>query len=351
MSSTPFRQDALFQLNLLIWLSWPARAGVYPLFHDHGFALYRLSQEIAVPVAARLAAGSAAPPIPMGRAASADLLLRHEARRQFIALECKVSSFGPVSSTAGQATAMLVCAGPHLAATLGITPPAPWRVVPTYAVTYDQQEAMALTLDALAGDLTRAGVATCPDPATAFGIEVADDGVYLHFAAPARLPFPTPTSVKVLEREPGEDPRPLYVIPLDPGVNLSDSYGRRMLESLVRRAFLGLLGRELGRGALTVDWDALMTAAIAVWPLWRDRGKANLRQQCKTYVRRRMRPLERLGVTFAETPSGFVIGDVDQATAEKVLRDLATPAPRQERVRLEEGGQMTIDDLPEEDDA
>lgn len=123
------------------------------------------------------------------------------------------------------------------------------------------------------------------------------------------------------------------------------------MESLVRRAFLGLLGRELGRGALTVDWDALMTAAIAVWPLWRDRGKANLRQQCKTYVRRRMRPLERLGVTFAETPSGFVIGDVDQATAEKVLRDLATPAPRQERVRLEEGGQMTIDDLPEEDDA
>ena len=35
MASAPFLQDALFQLNLLIWLSWPSRPGVYPLFRLH----------------------------------------------------------------------------------------------------------------------------------------------------------------------------------------------------------------------------------------------------------------------------------------------------------------------------
>src|SRR5215213_3763670 len=100
MASVPFRQDALFQLNLLIWLSWPARPGVYPLFRDHGFELYRLSQEVDVPVAARLAAASATPPIPVSQRVSADLLLRHQARQRLITLECKVSSFGPDSSTA-----------------------------------------------------------------------------------------------------------------------------------------------------------------------------------------------------------------------------------------------------------
>lgn len=345
-----FEQTPLFQLNLLVWLSWPSAPVVYPVFQAEGFVLDRVGQQITVPLAARLAATRAVPPVAMNQAISPDLLLRHPDRPTLISLECKVDSFGVASSAARQAAGLLACPGPHVAAELGLMEPLRWRVFPLYAVAHPQQNPMAYTLDELRRLLDQASVDAGPDPATALGIEVAADGVYLHFAAPERLPFAVDTAVKVMDLAPGDDPRPLYVIPLDPSIDAADPYGRRALEERVRAAVVATLGARLGRGPATVAWDDLMRLAIPVWSLWRDRGRRRVLQQCKAYVRERLRELAPLGVTFEESQDGFTITEVSPEVAEQVLRRLQTPAAGQRALRLDEPGQMVIGDEPMDDE-
>jgi hypothetical protein len=348
MPEAGFAQTPLFQLNLLIWLSWPSRPVLEPVFHANGFALFRLGQTVAVPLTARLGARGADPSRAIGEAVSPDLLLRHRERPALITLECKVHSFGPASSAAGQATGLLACTGPHIASTLGLEPPHGWRAFPLYAVSHPEQAAMATTLATLAGELARAGVTIAPDPATALGIDVTADGVYLRFAAPARLPFPMADDVKVLDLAPGEDPRPLYVIPIDPAVDLTDDYGRRALEQRLRAAFVATVGARIGRGPVRVGWDELMTAAIPVWPLWRGRGR-RLLQGCRAYVRGRLRDLAALGATWDASPAGFTIADVPPELADRIRRALQTPAHTQPPVRMDQPDQLTIDDALEGD--
>lgn len=343
MADGAFEQTPLFQLNLLIWLSWPSGPVLNPIFHANGFALYRLGQTIAVPLAARLGAQGANPPLAVGEAVSPDLLLRHRDRAALIALECKKGSFSPASTAAGQAAGMLACTGPHIATTLGLDPPADWRASPLYAVSHPHQAAMAETLETLARDLTRAGVITCLDPATALGIDVAADGVYLRFVAPERLLFPVTVDVKVMELASGEDPRPLYVIPIDPTVDLTDDYGRQALEQRLRSAFVATVGARIGSGSVSVGWDELMTAAIPVWPLWHGKGR-RLLQGCKSYVRRRLRELAALGATWDQSPTGFTVADVTPDVADRIRRALQTPAQSQPPARLDRSEQMTIDD-------
>src|SRR5438045_3752304 len=115
MPDGAFEQTPLFQLNLLIWLSWSSRPVMYPFFWSNGFVLFRLGQMIATPLAARQGAREASPPLAMGEAASPDLLLRQQDRAALITLECKKGSFGPTSKAAGQAAALLSCTGPHIA--------------------------------------------------------------------------------------------------------------------------------------------------------------------------------------------------------------------------------------------
>lgn len=350
MAANAFEQTPLFQLNLMIWLSWPSHLA-NPIFHANGFVLHRLAQPIRPPVAARMRAAAVTPPLTLADPPSADLLLCHHGRAAMIQIECKVSAFSPAATQAKQARALLVCDGPHIAGEIGLPTPTSWRAHTLYAVRHPQEVTMADTLGALARTLRAAGIVTTPDPPTSLGIDVVADGVYLTFAAPAAMPFAVGPRERVMDLEPSQDPYPLYVVPLDPDIDLRDLYGRRVLEERLRVALVGSIGRQLSRGAVSITWDDLMREAIPVWQIWNAVSRRTLVRQFRPHVQATLRELNRLGARYEESPGGFAIPELKPDVASRIRRYLLSPAYGRGEIRLEQAAQLTIDEQPPEDGA
>jgi len=280
----PVEQIPLFQLNLMIWLSFPMRAGKYhPVFRANGYELYSIAPPIPLSIFVVARAGAADPPLDMVTRPAPELVLRHGAGRRLLTLECKASSFGPDTTQARQAMGLISSSGPHLSGIFGLEAPDGWTADVLFAVSHPQQTDMDSCLEVLTQRLQDARIEATPS--TSCGIELRCDGVYLRFARPERVPFPVPNELRVVTLEPGEDPRPLYVIPLDPSINARDEYGRRVVEERVRTALAYLIGSRLAQEEFAITWDELMTAAIEVWPLWRDRDATRyLSERVRRYV-------------------------------------------------------------------
>ena len=217
-------QTPLFQLNLMIWLTWPAPPGgiVRPIFREAGFALRGIGPTFEMPLETRARAGAA--DIPFKERPGPDLLLEHHQRRLFLAIECKVSSFGPdvppghKKHQARQAAALLSATGLYLADYFGLPAPADWWAYLLYAVSGSQEAAMQTTLRCLNTRLQTARVD--PTPAGALGIHIRDDGVYLKPALKASVPVtalqaPPPDGVRVIGI--GEQRRPTFALPASLG--------------------------------------------------------------------------------------------------------------------------------------
>jgi hypothetical protein len=342
-------QDPLFQLNLMIWLSWPSPV-VSPMFYDNGYELYLIAPSLPVPVPAQITARSATPPLRMVGSPRPDLLLRHREHTKLITLECKASSFSANTDQAYQATALLVCTGEHVATVLGLGTPTDWRNHTIYAVAHPQQTAMPSTLQELLDALDSLGVERCPDLPTSLGIEVAADGVYLNFADTGKIPFPVADRVKVKEVIPGEDPRPLYVIPVDPSIGTPDQYSRDVLVERIRLALAAAIGSRADSPPIVVRWDELMAIAIPVWDHWRDEGaKSNLRQQVKRYVRRVLETLRKrnpnITVEYPRDGSCFILDNIEPEAAKSIKDYFASTAYRKGGIDLGSAAQLGFDDL------
>ncbi|MDP9371494.1 MAG: hypothetical protein M3Q65_03365 [Chloroflexota bacterium] len=160
------------------------------------------------------------------------------------------------------------------------------------------------------------------------------------------MPIAVGPRERVMDLEPGQDPYPLYVVPLDPDIDLRDPYGRRVLEERLRVALVGSIGRQLSRGAVSVTWDDLMREAIPVWQIWNAESRRTLVRQFRPHVRATLRELNRLGARYEESPGGFAIPEVKPDIASKIRRYLLSPAYGRGEIRLEQAAQLTIDEQP-----
>jgi hypothetical protein len=151
----------------------------------------------------------------------------------------------------------------------------------------------------------------------------------------------------------GEDPRPLYLIPLDPSIDAQDDYGRRVVQERLRAAFASVVASRLHLGGFAITWDELMTEAIQVWPLWKDRNaNRNLLSQTKNYVRKILAEIGRLGVTAEPTPAGFAVTRIDVASAQRIRKYLVGTAYRRGELDLwQEGVQLGFEEVGEWDRA
>jgi len=113
MNETLFAPTPLFQLNLMLFLSWPAPPSfVEPIFWREGFELRSIAPSIGVPLEALARAQTAN--LPIQPTASPELVLEQNSQQQLLLIECKSSSFSPASSTSQQSRALLACTGPYL---------------------------------------------------------------------------------------------------------------------------------------------------------------------------------------------------------------------------------------------
>ncbi len=319
MPDLPVEQNPLFQLNLMIWLSFPMRAGkYYPVFRTNGYELYRIASPIPLSIAVVARATTAVPPLDMVGRPSPELVLRKEDGWRLLTVECKTSSFGPDTTQARQAMGLISSSGPHISSAFGLDNPERWAADMLFAVTHPQQADMESCLEVLSRRLEEARIE--PTPSTSCGIEQRSDGVYLYFARPERVPFSVPYELRVVTLEPGEDPRPLYLIPLDPSINAQDEYGQRVVEERVRTALAYLIGSRLAQEQFAVTWDELMTAAIEVWPLWRDRDATRyVSERVRRYVERVLKDIAESSTAGVQvSPVGFELKGVHPAVAARI---------------------------------
>jgi hypothetical protein len=347
----PFEQTPLFQLNLMIWLSWPAVSkNVIPIFYQDGYRLYRIGPSITVSPAHR--PRFATLPMPVKRSAAPDLLLRNAKSQTLMPLECKVSSFGPDTEQAGQASGLLSLTGQYLADYFGLPQADDWSAFLLYALCDGQQDRMCDTLEELSAHLQRLEIDVVPSGS--IGIQVTDTGVYLRPEPRSVIPVPSlrhqlEHAVLVMELEPGDDPYPLYVIPLDPSVDAHDEHGHRVLEERVRSALTSLIGSRLDAPKLEITLDEVLRVAIEVWDIWDETmAKQGLRNSIKVYLRTTLQVLRKAGLRVNVVHNRVTIVGITPARAKTIRKFLKSVAWRKGEVDLRsEAVQMDFSDLAE----
>lgn len=337
-------QTPLFQLNLMIWLTWPARpAGIVrPVFREDGFTLRGIGLTFELPLEIRARAGAGN--VPFKERPGPDLLLDHRQRRLLLPIECKVSSFGPdvppksKKHQARQAAALLSATGPYLADYLGLPVPMDWWAYVLYAVSGNQETTMQTTLEHLNTQLQSAHIE--PTSAGALGIYIRDDGIYLTPAPGASVPVTAlqaaPSGgVRVMELEEDEDPRPLYLLPWDPSIGPADEYERRVLEERVRVALTSLIGSRLDASTFEVSLDEILQAAVEVWEIWHDpKATAGFRNAVRRYVRQVLAQLRKMDVDIQVHQNTFTFVQVTPQVARTVRRYLISAAFRRGEIDL-----------------
>ncbi len=266
----PLERDSLFQLNLLIWASLPQPPGapVTPAVHNAGYVLWALEQPLDAGLAelARLrASGPQINPNP-----TADGVLRELRSDTYVLIECKPGSFDVGSGRAPQARG-LIAAGGNAASRLGLGRTASAEAC--YLVPLDEAPSMDATLVALAGEVAGQGFTACSTGS--LGVAVKPDGAYLGLTSQplgaARLPRLLIPDERVVQVPPGQDPRPLYVLPWIP--DAPDSTDLTAFREKLRAHVLAWLGRAPTGGEVVIAFDELLDEVTrGVFRLWRDRS-------------------------------------------------------------------------------
>ncbi|MDM7998735.1 MAG: hypothetical protein QUS33_01715 [Dehalococcoidia bacterium] len=202
------------------------------------------------------------------------VLRRRTGRRMFLLAECKKSSFGLESTTSEQARAYLLITGPDFGDVMGLTTAEHPDSAVVYLIPWQQCAALEDTLHSLEQEMFRDRV---PHGHAYFlGLKGDDATIALVVVDKTAmgLSLNVRSPVTVLKAEPGTDPRPLYFIPYDPGIDQNPEERAFCRRILLERVHASLLSR-IGRAALSTDRtfttdDLLSDATFEMYKLWVD---------------------------------------------------------------------------------
>ena len=272
--------DPLFQLNTVLWMLQPlpdAPGATRPVLHHAGYRVRALGKKLTVPAGVeRLLAVT----LNLRGAPEPDVLASAPPADPWLVIECKASSFGTDSSANDQA--MKIIARAKDLSLVGGGPPGadlPGHVV--YLTRREQAADLQATLKALATRVAGTGLA--PAGVGTLGVRVERGvGLIVDHAGgslPGAATDAFSTQVVVLEASgPEEDPRPLYLVPYDPGVAQTQTGEERALclRVLLARArahAASLIGRSPAPGTAVIEGDALLDGAtFGLSKFWRDTG-------------------------------------------------------------------------------
>ncbi len=318
------------QLNLMLWLVWDTQGALA----RQGFTLHAIGARLPLDPALQRVLVRAHPRWKK-QAVSPDLLLRHPQGTWWF-LECKTSAFGPDSSTAAQAAAMLVLTPRWFARARGLSEKDVALVQVCYALQGGQEATQQATLEDIRHRLQpHAGV----NPAGAFGIYPDGNGLTLRGAG-SSVCFSSAVTVSL----PPEGVYPL--LPVDPSIDADDPEGWKDLQERLRSVFVAWMGKHLPRAVhqpveLRLEED-LLKRAILVWEVWEDEGRKIVRRRARAFVRRLLQPVHKHFHHFQEHPAGWTFQVPDIATVDKILKHLLGAGSR----RLEMPAQLSLFDVP-----
>lgn len=309
--------DPVFQLNALLWAveDLPERAPIHPVLRAAGYYLSAIGRRVIVPVDPKNIAVLEQITQSKDRSPShPDLWLKHRSHDVQPLIELKAHSFSSASSNSHQATKLLLSAA-DLAPSLATRGPTHGHVI--YATTGDDAEPLSQTLDQLITVIKQAGAQAAP--ASTIGFAWTTHGVTLASPRPKELPQPLQSPFRtpslLLEiGEPGDDIRPLYLIPWVPEVAATQDPQLRAdgLRELTARLFshtIAVIGRASTPTSLSVTGTQLLDqATFGVFARWRDSDRSQFARAAARLVERALRA------------TGFV-----RLEGERIDIDLPTP--------------------------
>ncbi|HAZ32033.1 MAG TPA: hypothetical protein DCY61_05010 [Dehalococcoidia bacterium] len=271
MTDLTLARDNLFQLNILVWASFPQPAGapVTPVLRDSGYILWSVEQPLeagTTELANFRRANLQIRPNPV-----VDVVFHHPESTTYVLVECKPSSFSVASEWAQQARGFIV-AGGNVVSRLGLGVHTRAKAEVCYLVPEDDAPSIDLTLVSLAHEVSGHGLASCPTGP--LGISIKDDGVYLGLSnqpqGTAQISRVLIPEQKVLATPPNQNPKPLYVIPWIPDVQ--DEAGPVDFKERLRQHLLVWMGKILIESQNTLLFEDLLDkVSRGVFLYWRDR--------------------------------------------------------------------------------
>lgn len=333
---TSLAGDPLFQLNLMIWLTWakagPKISGIRPVFYEAGYTIQAIAPSIGLSAAQLVKLGRAE--IPVNQSASPELVIISEKLKQFIVIECKRNSFGPNSRNARQANVLLTISGPEWASNIGMKSPGLWDSFVLYSLPALVHDLMFQTLTELGDNLSAAKFTSVHSGA--LGIDIRDDGVFLQVVSKIDAPIETLYEgslnnwIQVANFDHEEDPRPIYLIPIDPSISSQDDFGRMVLERRLRASIVSNLGSKLDEEEFEVLEEKIIKDAIEVWDLWRDvNAKKSIRRISRNHISSIIKELRKIHDDISYQQGVLRFRAITQRTADQIRRHFRSADFRQ----------------------
>lgn len=270
MASSDLSSDNLFQLNTVIWASFPQPVGapVTPVLKNSGYDLFAIEKPLDASLTEKTQLNKVdleIQPNPV-----ADVVLFCAKDHSYPIIECKPSSFGLCSGWTPQARGMVVAAG-SVASRLGVSGRSVSEMC--YLVPADDTQSTDATLVTLQSEIVTKGLRA--SPTGVLGLSVRADGVYLGLTSQpqglAQLPLTLIPEKRVLSIVPGQDPRPLYVIPWIPDVSGTNSLDA--FKEKIRAMVLSWLGKTRTDGSMTLGFEELLNdVSRGIFQYWGDKS-------------------------------------------------------------------------------
>lgn len=343
MTTKEFSQTPLFQLNLLIYLCWRSNSVLRPVFIENGYELYFIGKKIPVNPEILTQASRTNPATLINKLVSPDLILRNNHEKTLIPIECKENSFGPNSDNSQQARALLTLTGNSLGQYFGFSNPDQWKSKIIYVVGEDKSGPMLRTLDSITDDL-RANKFNYSD-FYSLEITINPDGIYLQ--CPNDRPCATlgiEQSIKVMNLESGESPTFLYIIPIDPDVNLQNEYEQLEFKERIRTGIASMIGMRLNQKNFSIQDEELYKSIVEVWDYWDNSdSKKALRSQIGKYLNKVIDELRKLGLIIVRDGNSIICKNVDKPISKKVRNYFLSEKYMNGNIELDFEGQLPFE--------
>jgi hypothetical protein len=336
-SADELTRDPLFQQNVVFWLAQEGTGdGITPLLRSQGFSVFAVGRRLSLSAPARSALAATA--VAANQTVAPDVLLLRGVDGRLLVVECKSSSFGPGSTTAKQARAMILVCGNDTADAVGLSSAEFGAALLGYLVPDGQTDPLAATLNALTDEMRNSSLVPGESTVLALAHEGPDDSIALIVSAQGAAFLDTVEGRhNVLRFSAGTDPRPLYFFPYDPDVDQTAEERERCASDLRKRLHQQLVSRIAGAGhpsSFRLDLDAMLDSAyFGLYRLWDNPdAKRHLRSFSRSFVHGAARAVQRSAPgTLVHDGSGWVVSIGDEAAFAAAVGALQRFDPETER--------------------
>ncbi|QGH32579.1 hypothetical protein GI584_00095 [Gracilibacillus salitolerans] len=332
----------LFQLNLYLHMgmAYPDNSLIEPILYKKGYVINSIGEELPVPDELRKRLGKHLHGR-INRSVVPEIVFLNKGDNTLLLLECKVKSFSEDITKRGarQALGYLSLDPNGINSFLGMKKNNNLKLL--YSVAEEEYESLNDVLHNLSEIIT--DLRSNPVSYDIHSLTVNSDGIYIGEKKDDDIKY---TQVaKNLEPV-------LYIIPVDPELNLKDEYGKKVLGEKVRNSIRIIIGRSISMKEQSFTLEEACKRVIPVWEKWVPKAQKPIIRIVKKYIDDLLAEISKKGLQYSYDKRRYKYTAVDESSIQKIRTYLTSSNYnnfKKEDLNFE---QLSFDDLENDfDDA